>query len=1036
MRADRIRDIFVEAMDIAPEARAGFLDEACGGDVDLRAEVERLIQNDAATPHVLAFARKLAPERGRFAEGTVLAGRFRIVRFVAAGGMGDVYEAEDVELRSRVALKTIQSESIADSRALERFKREIQYAKRVTHPNVCRIYDLGSHRDGAAETFFLTMELIEGRTLAERLRERGPMAPEEALPLISQMASALSAAHQAGIVHRDFKPSNVILAKNESGPKAIVSDFGLARSSSAEEDASLTDTGRLVGTPAYMSPEQLTGGAITPATDIYALGLVIYEMLTGQKAFPGNTTAAALKRLAEPAPSLSKRLPGLDPRWSDTVAKCLELQPERRFKTALEVAGVLTPGAAPTQTLTGVRIRHVFRSRITKAAIGTAVAAAVLVGGAKLMSKHRASSEAMRWYEEGTRSLRDGTSFTAMTALERAVKLDPDFALAHARLAEAAGDLDYSDKAKSEMLRASPPAFESFFLRTEEKLRLQAVYFLLVKDFPHAIEKYKELASKVDESEHAAVLVDLGRAYESAGQAQDALKSYSESIARDKQYAAAFLRRAVLEGRQQMSEKASADFDAADQLYRAEGRAEGMIEVLYQRAVLLRRTGRLAEARGPAQAAFEMAKASGDEYHQIRGKLELSYLAYSSGDVEGGKRQAEEASDFARRAGIEVLAQTGLVDIANALFNRGDYDASERYLNQALEMARRFQSIRVQARAQLTLASVLLKKGRTDDALNVSKQALENYLKAGDRNNAARAAIPVARSLREQGDYEGALKLFQQQLENAEQVKDPLGIAYAAQGLGATLFIQERFPEALPFLDRAAAAANSISDRTTEGYSLQNRAEVLWHLGRFREAEESLKSAETLAGNANASKPLISRIHFTRAGMNLARGDYEAVEQNAKSMLEAANDSASQSSAKRLIGLALARSGKVKAGRESCEESLRLAGTIRDVSLTKNVELALAEVQLTQGERAPAGKKANKLASYFAERHLPESHLLARFVAASSAGEPEREQLVAAVERQIAELRSSWGAENSSAFFARPDIFKKLQRLGLQAASH
>jgi len=162
---------------------------------------------------------------GRFSPPRILASRFQIVRFIAAGGMGEVYEAEDLELHSRVALKVVRSEIAANPQMVARFKREIQHAMKVTHPNVCRVHDLGADADG---TLFLTMEFLIGETLAARLR-RGPMTLAESFPVVAQLAAALEAAHQAGIVHRDFKAANVMLVSGAGDvPHAVVTDFGLA----------------------------------------------------------------------------------------------------------------------------------------------------------------------------------------------------------------------------------------------------------------------------------------------------------------------------------------------------------------------------------------------------------------------------------------------------------------------------------------------------------------------------------------------------------------------------------------------------------------------------------------------------------------------------------------------------------------------------------------------------------------------------------------------------------------------------------------
>jgi serine/threonine protein kinase len=164
-----------------------------------------------------------------FAPEELVAGRFRIVRFIARGGIGEVYEVEDRVLDERVALKTVQPH-IADAKTFELFKQEIQSARRVTHPNVCRIHDVAEH--GEPPVMLLTMELLHGPTLSRRLRESGPFSRREALPLVEQMAAALQAAHDAGMIHRDFKPGNVILTGQANALRPVVTDFGLAQSSS------------------------------------------------------------------------------------------------------------------------------------------------------------------------------------------------------------------------------------------------------------------------------------------------------------------------------------------------------------------------------------------------------------------------------------------------------------------------------------------------------------------------------------------------------------------------------------------------------------------------------------------------------------------------------------------------------------------------------------------------------------------------------------------------------------------------------------
>jgi serine/threonine protein kinase/tetratricopeptide (TPR) repeat protein len=328
----------------------------------------------------------------RFKPSQVIAERYEIRRFVGRGSMGEVYEAYDNALNERVALKTILYEDASDVRATLRFKREIQLARKVTHPNVCRIFEFGSHQEtgsveGASPTpaiMFLTMEFLAGETLTERLNHAGHLSKNEALPIIEQIAAGLEAAHQAGIVHRDFKPGNVMLVPAQGGIRAVVTDFGLARASAVVpgEPGSFSMPGEIVGTPEYMAPEQLKGEPPTPATDIYALGIVMYAMVTGKLPFVGGSRrAAALKRLEERPTSPRQHAPDLDPRWERVILRCLERNPADRFGSARQIVRELHGEGAGT---VGDAVEHAPSSspawfRITRRALYPLAGLAILL---------------------------------------------------------------------------------------------------------------------------------------------------------------------------------------------------------------------------------------------------------------------------------------------------------------------------------------------------------------------------------------------------------------------------------------------------------------------------------------------------------------------------------------------------------------------------------------------------------------------------------------------------------------------------------
>ncbi len=283
------------------------------------------------------------------ADGEIIAGRYRVVRYLARGGMGEIYEAEDLELAERVALKTIRAQR-RDAVAEERFKREIQLSRKVTHPNVCRIFDVGFHkRDKGAQIVFLTMELLSGETLFDRIRREGALPIGDMMGVLRQISAGLTAAHAAGVVHRDLKSGNVMLVPQRDGAvRAVVTDFGLAHVLGGGEHGAhtLSGSGEVVGTPGYMAPEQIEGGPLTARTDVYALGIVMYEMITGKLPFDGATPLSiAVKRLTTPAPSPRKLRPDLHPRFERAVLACLERDPASRPATArgvLELLGMVS----------------------------------------------------------------------------------------------------------------------------------------------------------------------------------------------------------------------------------------------------------------------------------------------------------------------------------------------------------------------------------------------------------------------------------------------------------------------------------------------------------------------------------------------------------------------------------------------------------------------------------------------------------------------------------------------------------------------
>lgn len=288
---------------------------------------------DSPTPSHKSIYESPALDDGRFVPGQILAERYRIVALLGKGGMGEVYRADDLKLGQPVAMKFLPQALTQDGVALARFHREVRLARQVSHPNVCRVFDIGE----AAGVSFLTMEYVDGENLASLLKRIGRLPQDKAIEIARQLCAGLAAAHDAGVLHCDLKPSNVMLDRRG---KVRITDFGLAGLAAGGDEIR-------AGTPAYMAPEQLAGNAATAGSDIYALGLVLYEIFTGKRVFEASTVAELIRQHESTTPtSPSQLVEGLDPLVERVILRCLENDPSKRPHSPLQVAAAL-PGGDP-----------------------------------------------------------------------------------------------------------------------------------------------------------------------------------------------------------------------------------------------------------------------------------------------------------------------------------------------------------------------------------------------------------------------------------------------------------------------------------------------------------------------------------------------------------------------------------------------------------------------------------------------------------------------------------------------------------------
>jgi len=384
----RIRQVFEAALAQPAERRSAFVAEACRGEDATYDQVVALLEShkNAATFLETPAINLRGSVRPADLTGQRI-GPYHIASLIGRGGMGDVYRARDTRLDRTVAIKVVAPQA-ADQAARDRFEREARAVAALNHPHICTVHDVGSH-DGVD---FLVMEFLEGETLSTRLL-RGPLPPAQALDIAIQIASALDRAHKSGIVHRDLKPGNIMLTPSRAGSAASTQakllDFGLAKTTTAaivgaqggSEPSELTAPGTILGTLHYMAPEQLEGRPADARTDLFAFGCVLYEMVTGKKAFDARSSASLLSAIMVLTPTPVRELqPRVPPGVEYVVARCLEKDPDDRWQTARDLLAELrrTVGAAESAAVSTARPSAVRRLRWIAVPL---VLATVIVGG-------------------------------------------------------------------------------------------------------------------------------------------------------------------------------------------------------------------------------------------------------------------------------------------------------------------------------------------------------------------------------------------------------------------------------------------------------------------------------------------------------------------------------------------------------------------------------------------------------------------------------------------------------------------------------
>jgi len=909
--------LFEAALEEDAANRSSFLKERCS-DASVCAEVERLLaEHDEAASSFLPtelptvslgdFIPEPAARNQQLSESQVLAGRFRIVRYIAGGGMGEVYEAEDQELRERVAIKTIRADILVQPNAMARFKREVYLARKVTHPNVCRIFDLFRHKpdDGSVkeEIVFISMELLRGKTLAARMKDGARMSMSEALPLVGQMASALAAAHEVGIVHRDFKPGNVVLVAGSGtgGERAVVTDFGLALQSLASDEGVSVSTGQgILGTPAYMAPEQLEGRPATNASDIYALGLVIYEMVTGGRAFAGESPlSSAFKRLSEPPRPPRDFAPDLSPACESIILRCLARDPTDRFTSARDVTTALAENLPQPVTATTIAPRPVAalqhppvvaktkRSAVAKTSAALILIALAAVGVYEWRTLHPAAQplvvvagfknnsgdSAYDWLatdltetltaDLGASDL--GTSNGVQTVpTDELARVRTEFSIAPAQ------NLESGNLAKvRQAVGANYVLLGSYRIHGESAeegltldLRLEdsAEKTLSTLNRSGNETDYGKLVTEVA-AEVRAKLGKAGLPAVEASQLQnlypsspEARKLYFEALDKLRSLDAPSALELLKQAAQQQPDNVAIHSALADTWsllkHDPEAAAEakeaadlaGKTPLPFEYIVLAR--ARAEEMTQDWDAAIKDYSLLFPHYQQLSYGLQLAKV-----QAEGSQPKAA-LDTLNQLAGLRPpMNSDPRIEIARAevYAMMNDFAGELRSAQSALSEARTRNAKLMEANAEHELCWAHRNLGHVEDAIAACNQAETLFSAFGDSVNAAVALNDVAMWLRDRGRYPEAKEQFERVIQIHRKAGAQKDLVGANVNLAGVLVRMGKPQEAQDYIDSALHIAGSIHDEEDEAEARILKGEVLSSGGHPVEAEREVSKALALA---------------------------------------------------------------------------------------------------------------------------------------------------------------------------------------------
>ncbi len=824
-----------------------------------------------ATPEGWSISNTRAPAlpQGEFAPGTVLGNRYEILALLGQGGMGAVYKARDTELDRLVALKIIRPELTTNPEILKRFKQELILARQVTHRNVIRIFDLGQ-ADGFK---FITMEYLEGQDLRVVLREKGKLTPEAAARVILQICRALEVAHGEGVIHRDLKPQNIMLDANG---RAYVMDFGIARSAYLP---GMTQTGALVGTPEYMSPEQAKGEKLGERSDLFSLGVILYELVIGQSPYYSDTPLATLwKRLQEKAKPLCEIDPTIPKAFSDIVEKALEIEPENRFASANEFAQHLESWLGISPSMIGSITDQALvplpaQKPIWKYTAIGALALLLAFAGLGLPKKYFSPSPKKAAPEPlilAVIPLRNASGDASLNwlggSLAEVVRTEigqsADFrTVSPDRLQQVMSDLRIapdSEIAPSDLQRIAEFTKAKLlvwgqYARVGNQIRIDAKLDDLKGQHtvPLNVEAAGETALLGTAEKLAQTIqqnLSLARgsvqnlkaaAFKPSTNSLEAIRTYTEGMAKARQGN-------YLDAAKQFesSTKADANFALAysmlGQTYarlghdrEAEQSATRSVELSsnlspVEKDIVQAVNAKIGNNYQKALDAYENLERLMPSDPQVQ--FELGELNETHGEYDKAHAHYEKAVQ-ADPKHLEALRCMGQVE-----YKRGNPQGSLDYLNRALSLAVEVNNRQGKAGVLQSLGEAYVLLHRPQDALQNFQQSLEIKQQIGDKKGMAGSLDQIAVVYGLLGKSADAEKTYQQELKLRKELGDQEGLGIALLNFGDFLQGNGRFEEALTSTQQALQIQMQLGNQPRQAMCLINIGLMNFHIAKFDDA--------------------------------------------------------------------------------------------------------------------------------------------------------------------------------------------------------